>query len=210
MQNAFNETNPTSTPSGAWRIGLMMLVSATGLLSAVPPSLAVTIFQKSVYTSLDLKNCETLKTDPDGTSYRCEGLPGVPIYFAEGDDRTFLSAGATLDKGKAATQTLKSFNSIFARPASRATIEWRFVIKERRKVPYATIVRYFTQSDTAKGQVLVVSRVADGGSCHIAYIDATANLDAIVLARKIADERAPNFDCARQASVEGRRGKSPM
>jgi hypothetical protein len=203
------------TPTGGPRARVVRgarvgVVSALGLFANIAPTQAVTLFQKSVYTSLDLKHCEALKNDGDGMTYRCEGLPGVPIYFAEGDDRTFLSAGPALDKAKAASQTLKSFNSVFARPASRATIEWRFVIKERRKVPYAMIVRYFTQRDGAKGQVLVVSRIADQASCHVAYIDATANPDAIVLARKIADERAPHFDCAQPASIEGRRGKSPM
>jgi hypothetical protein len=152
-------------------------------LCAWLPAHAVTLFQRSVYTTLDLAHCTTLKSTPDGTTYKCPGLPEVPVYFAEGDDRTFLSAGAALAKSRAAQQTLKSFNSVFPKAGGRATIEWRFVIRDNRKVPYAMIVRYFTEIDKAKGQVLVVSRVTDKDACHVAYIDARANPDAIVMAR---------------------------
>lgn len=184
-------------------------LTVAGLCACVPAH-AVTLFQRSVYTTLDLAHCATLQSNPDGTTYQCPGLPGVPVYFAEGDDRTFLSAGAGLAKSRAAQQTLKSFNSVFPKAGGRATIEWRFVIRDNRKVPYAMIVRYFTEIDTAKGQVLVVSRVTDKDTCHVAYIDARANPDAIVMARRIADERAPTFDCKRSPTVEGATGKSPM
>ena len=46
-----------------------------------------------------------------------------------------------------------------------------------------------------KGQVLVVSQIAEGNSCHIAYIDALANKKANELAREAAD-KAGSFDCS--------------
>ena len=49
-------------------------------------------------------------------------------------------------------------------------------------MPYAAIVRYFTAVDGAKGEVLVVSRITATEACHVAYIDALATPEAIVLA----------------------------
>jgi hypothetical protein len=200
--------------SGARVLARCLRALACGLgavvAGAAAPANAVTVFQKSVYSTLDFKLCTVLKSTPDGMTYQCPGLPGVPLYFAEGDDRVFLSAGPMLDKATAASQTLKAFNTPFRAAASRATIEWRFVIRDKRKAPYAMIVRYFTQSDAAKGQVLVVSKVSDTDTCHMAYIDALANADAIVLARRIADERAASFKCGTPPLVEGVRGKSPL
>ncbi len=49
---------------------------------------------RSVYTTIDLKDCKIVrKSGPEGASWRCPGLPGYPIYVAEGDDRFFVSAG---------------------------------------------------------------------------------------------------------------------
>jgi hypothetical protein len=67
-----------------------------------------------------------------------------------------------------------------------------------RWMPIATIVRYHTadpETGEDKGQVLVVTQLVEGNSCHIAYIDALANADANVLAREAAD-RSGDFDCA--------------
>jgi hypothetical protein len=61
-----------------------------------------------------------------------------------------------------------------------------------------------------KGDVLVVSKVSDEETCHVAYIDALANRDAIALAREIADRQAKTFDCRSRPRVEGATGRSPM
>jgi hypothetical protein len=52
--------------------------------------------------------------------------------------------------------------------------------------------------------------VSDADTCHVAYIDALANKDAIALAREIADRHAKGFDCRREPRVEGQSGRSPM
>ena len=171
---------------------------------------AVTQFQKSAYTAFSLGDCRKQGSHPDGDAYLCPGLPGFPVYVAEGDGRTFISAGLSPQSAPAAGQTLASFNTPFVRATQRATVEWRFVIRDGRKVPYATIMRYFTHDGTARGEVLVVTRIQGSQACHVAYIDALANADAIVLARKIADERARSFDCAAPATIEGETGVSPM
>ena len=62
----------------------------------------------------------------------------------------------------------------------------------------------------ANGDVLVVSKVSDTETCHVAYIDALANPDAIALARQVADKQTKSFDCRQEPHTEGGTGRSPM
>jgi hypothetical protein len=165
---------------------------------------------KSLYTTIDLKVCKTVRRHRDGGAWMCEGLAGVPVYVAEGDLRQFVSAGAGAEKRRAATQTLGAFNTIFEAGSTRATVEWRFDRRGDRKLPYATIVRFHTSRDGRRGDVLVVSKLSETETCHVAYIDALANKDAIALARQIADKQSKGFDCRREPSTEGATGRSPM
>jgi hypothetical protein len=165
---------------------------------------------KSVYTTIDLKACKKVKRHRDGGAWRCEGLSGLPVYFAEGDLRQFVSVGDDAERRRAATQTLGAFNSIFAKGSTRATIEWRFDRRGERKLPYATIIRFHTSRDGQRGDVLVVSKVSATEACHVAYIDALANKDAIALARQIADKDTKGFDCGNEPRTAGITGKSPM
>jgi hypothetical protein len=187
----------------------LALLAIVGLGLATAPRAAANPV-KSLYTTVDLRMCKQVKRDRDGGSWRCDGLPGYPVYVAEGDLRHFVSAGADAEKRRAATQTLAPFNSIFERGSERATIEWRFDRRGDRQIPYAIIVRFHTSSDNRRGDVLVVSKVGASESCHVAYIDALANEDAIALARRIADERARTFDCRQEPRAEGATGRSPM
>ena len=165
---------------------------------------------KSVYTTIDLKACKKVRRHRDGGAWMCDGLAGLPVYVAEGDLRQFVSAGAGAEKRRAATQTLGAFNSIFETGGTRATVEWRFDRRGERKLPYATIMRFHTSRDGRRGDVLVVSKVSDAETCHVAYIDALANRDAIALARHVADRQSKSFDCSREPRTEGATGRSPM
>jgi hypothetical protein len=187
-----------------------MVVIAGCLVPALGQAPAAANPVKSLYTTVDLKVCKQTRRHRDGGAWRCEGLAGFPVYFAEGDLRQFVSVGANAEKRRAATQTLGAFNSIFEKGSSRATIEWRFDRRGERKLPYATIVRFHTSRDGRSGDVLVVSKVSDTETCHVAYIDALANQDAITLARHIADKQAKSFDCRNEPRTEGATGKSPM
>jgi hypothetical protein len=181
---------------------LVVLLVVSGNASAFPA--------KSLYTTIDLKACRTVKKDAEGARWLCKGLPGYPVYVAEGDLRMFVSIGAGASNRRAARQTLGAFNTLFTGGTSRATMEWRFMRDGGRDVPYATILRYLTQNDTAKGQILVVTRVTPTEACHVAYVDALANSDAIEIARKIADETARTFDCTSDPKPSGATGKSPL
>jgi hypothetical protein len=186
------------------------MVIAGCLAPAIGPAPAAANPVKSLYTTVDLKIYKQVKRHRDGGAWRCGGLDDLPVYVAEGDLRQFVSVGANAEKRRAATQTLGAFNSMFEKGSTRATIEWRFDRRGERKLPYAIIVRFHTSRDGRSGDVLVVSKVSDAETCHVAYIDALANPDAIALARQIADKQAKSFDCRQQPQTQGATGRSPM
>lgn len=187
----------------------LAILAALALMAARSEPVAANTL-KSLYTTIELKDCERVKQHPDGNAWLCKGLDGYPVYVAEGDLRMFVSVGKAPEKRRAATQTLGAFNSLFKKGSNRATLEWRFVKRDGRPVPYATIQRYYTKTDKASGEVIVVTRVTDQEDCHVAHIDALANSDAIALARKVADEEARAFKCSSPPRRIGRTGQSPM
>lgn len=165
---------------------------------------------KSLYTTIELKTCRRASAQPEGRAWLCPGLDGYPVYIAEQGARTFVSVGTDPEKRRAAQQTLGISNSLFRGASGRATLEWRFVRRDGRVVPYATIQRYFTKTGARSGEVLVVTKVTDSEDCHVAYIDALANPDAIALARSIADKDARSFDCATEPNRVGKAARGPM
>lgn len=165
---------------------------------------------KSLYTTIELGTCRSLRSGPDGSAWLCPGLKGYPVYIADGDLRTFVSVGRQPQKRTAAKQTLGPFNTLFREKSKRATLEWRFVRRHGQVVPFATILRFFTKSEQREGEVLIVTKVTPTEDCHVAHIDALANPDAIALARAIADKEARSFDCAVGPRQAGRTGQSPM
>lgn len=155
------------------------------------PSLAQAGFT-SAYTEIDLDQCLILEADDFGASWACPGYKGYPLKVREGDLRFSLSYGFEAGKRSSGFQTLPPFNELGSR------LEWRLSREKGYWFPIATIVRYHTadpETGENKGQVLVVSQIAEGNSCHIAHIDALANPNANELAREAAD-KAGSFDCA--------------
>ena len=145
----------------------------------------------SASTDLDLDQCLVLEADDFGASWSCPGYKGYPLLVSEGDLRFSLRYGFNIDK-EPRGQTLGPFNRLGPK------LEWRLSNASGRWMPIATIVRYHTahpETGEDSGQVLVVTQLVEGNSCHIAYIDARANEDANVLARQAADA-AGDFDCA--------------
>lgn len=147
---------------------------------------------ESAYTDVDLDLCSVVSADDFGATWTCPGYKGIPVMIAEGDLRFFVSYGLRMADEPAAEQTLPPFNYLGPR------IEWRMSNAEGGWKPFATILRYYVQREDGEdeGQVLVVTRLEVGATCHVAYIDARANDEANVLAREAADELAPDFDCA--------------
>ncbi len=189
--------------AGALSAGVMLgVASLAGSVLANPV--------RSRLTTIELKACTVLQRHTDGNAYRCSGLKGYPIYFAEGDLRSFVSFGPSPATRRAAKQTLRPFNTVFEPRRTRATVEWRFRRVAGADQPYAAIMRLFTSNGSAKGEVLVVTRITAGDACHAAYIDAKANVDAMAMARAAADDLGADVACGGEPKVIGARGKSPM
>jgi hypothetical protein len=156
----------------------------------------------SSYTDVNLDACTVIESDDFGSRWACSGLKGIPVMIAEGDLRFFVSYGLKSTEEKAAEQTLPPFNHLGEK------IEWRVSNVEGQWKPFATILRFFTQREESEdeSQILVVTKVQEGATCHVAYIDALANPDANELARQAADEKAPDFDCAGEPEFVGEFG----
>ncbi len=145
----------------------------------------------STYTDLNLDECLVLDADDFGASWACPGYRGYPLMVQEGDLRFSLRYGFNIDKNNAGFQTLPPFNNLGDK------LEWRLSNASGRWMPIATIVRYHTadpETGVNKGQVLVVTQLQEGNSCHIAHIDALPNQNANELARQAAD-KAGSFNC---------------
>ena len=146
---------------------------------------------KSEYTDVDLSSCTLLEADDMGGVWACPGLRGYPLMIAEGDLRMYVSYGFNAGSEKAAEQTLPPFNRLGAK------MEWLLYANDASAPPVATILRWYTQREAGdeEGQVLVVTQLAAGATCQIAWIDARANKKANELARQAAAELAGDFDC---------------
>jgi len=166
-----------------------IIVAALVSLALVAPAHAA--FNSS-YTDLDLDQCLVLDADDFGASWSCPGYKGYPLKVNEGDLRFSLEYGFNIDANQNGSQGLSPFNYLGPK------MEWRLSNALGRWMPIATIVRYHTADPVTgedKGQVLVVTQLVEGNTCHIAYVDALANKDANELARAAAD-RSGKFDCA--------------
>jgi hypothetical protein len=176
-------------------------ITALGLALAMlgaAPALAQSGFE-SAYTDLNLDDCLVISSDDFGSVWACPGYKGYPLRVAEGDLRFFLSYGFGAEDEPAAEQTAPPFNTLGPK------IEWRLSNASGRFMPIATIVRYLTEKEggEGQGQVLAVTQLVPGATCHIAYIDATANSNANEMARQAADEKAGSHDCAEEPEIIG-------
>jgi hypothetical protein len=144
---------------------------------------------KSIYTSLDLENCEVLKTyeESGGQALRCKGYQDIPLYVTEGDARFDVDAGVPNSEW---TTSGRPFNSI------GDTVEWR--IHDGK--PVAIILRYNFETGTTpqeRSSELAVISVGREGSpgCLVDWVPADTQPSQNVAARQIADRQAESFDC---------------
>lgn len=164
-------------------------------LSGIQPALAAF---ESAYTDVNLDACLLLEADDFGASWACPGYKGYPVRISEGDLRFLVEYGFNIDAEPDAV-SLPPFNHLGPR------MEWRLSNQSGDWLPVATIVRYFTDAGDGEkeNQVLVVTQLAEGATCHIAYVDATANEDANTMAREAADDIAGSFDCEKDPEIIG-------
>lgn len=200
------------------------MISAATLRIAILP--AIVLFglgapvhaASSVYTEFSVdKGCENAETpDPDDEitgdlSLKCKGYKDYAFYFKAIDARESASFGyLSPEIVEGAYESFMIFNDIGDK------IEWRL---DDKGVPRAAILRYTIRNinpnttepnESFYGQVLVISRVGqpdDMTGCVTAYVDALENKDANELARKLADEQAPNFACGKEKpDFHGKKG----
>jgi len=184
--------------SQAFRRTIATLALAACPAASAMPAAAAEI--DSAYTDIDLSACAQLSQDEWGGSWSCPGYGDIPVVISEGDLRFSISYGRKATSEPAASQTPPPFNSLGPK------IEWRLRRDKGSWTPFATIVRYFVQKGDggeAEGQVLVVTQLTPGATCHIAYVDALANADANRLARAVADEQAGRRPCPDQPEIVG-------
>ncbi|HWA17780.1 MAG TPA: hypothetical protein VG757_02185 [Devosia sp.] len=170
----------------------MRKLVSTLVLAGLAAGSAAAQEAQSAYTDVDFAQCTLITSDEMGGTFACPGYKGIPVMIGEGDLRMFVSFGLTSTTEPAAQQTLPPFNHLGPK------IEWRLrPDDEGTLVPFATILRWYTQREEGdgEGQVLVVTQLKPGATCHIAYVDALANKDANEKARQAADELAGDFAC---------------
>jgi hypothetical protein len=97
---------------------------------------------QSVYTSVDVKQCRTIKsTAAEGGSYegRCRGVAGYNLMVEEGDLRTNIKVIAP----GGATHSLDLWSVVSAAFSSLGPrVEWRMTKRNQKSTPVALIIRY--------------------------------------------------------------------
>ena len=184
----------------------LRIAALSGLALCALTAPAAAQLYNSSYTPLKFEDCTVMATDDFGSTWACPGLKGMPVMVRESQHRFSVSYGLGSTAEKAAEQGLPPENQ----PAEE--IEWRVSNAEGSYKPFATILKFFTKpegeagSEPKPGEVLVVTKVSPGATCHVAYIDAIANPDAEKLAQQAADEKAMAFDCKNEPEIIGEFG----
>jgi hypothetical protein len=167
----------------------------------------------SSYTSSAPKACTSINavSDPNGGFVRvCPGIGNLLLLNSEDDLRETVSVGRT-QTAAASEPAAKHWFAPFS--STTPTIEWRH---PKGGAPVAIIQRWHLADNNDLDRdgrprtraLLVVTRLPPGPVCHVAYIDASANADANLLARHAADT-ARGFDCSKDAvRIEGTRGRA--
>ena len=121
-------------------------------------------------------------------TYECKGYKDFPVTFVEDDLRSTVAFGKGGRNLCSFHQTFSGFNSVGNK------IEWR--LKDGK--PIATILRwkvsYDPEDSTKTKDWLVVTKVADGQSCQVGYVEGSYP-NANDKARWVADIAAEVFSC---------------
>lgn len=138
---------------------------------------------KSIYTSLETKNCKTLEQSDEGSGWyrgECAGVGGYKLEVTEGDIRQ--SVNVVEPGGKIFELNFAQVSSAFSTVGAKA--EWRM----KGKVPVALIVRFNASDpeDSAKStSYLIVSKISQTESCITDVVNPSKTQNAT--AQKLAD-----------------------
>lgn len=169
---------------------LLKTVLASGLLLFC--GLSVTAQNRSQYTSLEVKQCRTVKTETTGAGAyegRCPGVAGYSLTLLEGD----LRQNIIVNTPKGVKHSLELWDVIsggFSSVGPKA--EWRMAIQNGKPAPVALIIRYNASENPDKPEqrtsYLAVAKITDTTICITDKISPSAN--ANVDARRAADSAA--------------------
>jgi hypothetical protein len=147
---------------------------------------------KSVYTSLEQKQCRAVKlakSETDGYEGRCRGVGGYALLLSEGD----LRQNITVITPRGTKYSLDLWNVVsggFSTVGPKA--EWRMAMRNGKLAPVALIIRYNASEDpehpSKLSSYLAVSKITPTEICVTDKISAgpKANADA----RRAADTAA--------------------
>jgi len=152
---------------------------------------------ESTYTKIDRKrDCKVVEAaasgEGDWQELVCAGYKDYPVLISYDDARESIFYGFPPKEGKPKWESFAGFNQ------SSDTIEWRVARDGKKKVPFATIHRWFVGEPGNTVEVLTVEKVGrkgGGEGCAVGYVVVTGNRDANEEARRIADGRARDFSC---------------
>ena len=131
----------------------------------------------------------------EGDLLRCPGPAGIDAFIRSESGRSSVSLG----------NPEEGFVSLGTANTLGLTMEWRLT----DGVPFAGVVRFRLPGEAggdSLGDVMAVMKVAEGDrpGCLVALVDLTVNPEGRDMARRIADERGPSFQCgADEARIVG-------
>ena len=146
---------------------------------------------RSVYTDINLENCETIKTYEEigGWQKRCSGYKEIPVFIKELDGRYFVGVGRKVEISNPSLP----FNHLGEK------MEWRLQDDQ----PFAVIYRYYIDDPniSSPSSILAVAKIAteqeDGCVIALVYGDVR---NANKIARNYADEKTASFQCGMDPS----------
>jgi hypothetical protein len=183
---------------------------AAGAVLSLAPGSALAA-NDSAFTDLDVKRCAVIhvattdeagntlpKRDHYADEWRCPGHGGLNVFVAYGDSREGIAFG-TGPKPAGDYMWHPKFGSWGPR------VEWRGPARGGAVEPFAAVVRYRWSVDGRSGSDLAVFKLSrDGRACRIAWVPAANNPTANTTATRTANDRAPEFDCAKDEPFEVR------
>ena len=151
---------------------------------------------RSVYTSLTVKNCRTIRVETTGAGDyegRCRGVAGYSLTLLEGD----LRQNIIVNTPKGAKHSLELWSVIsggFSHIGPKA--EWRMTRQKGKLVPAALIIRYNASENPDQPEkhtsYLAVAKITPTEICVTDKISPGPN--ANIEARRAADS-AVNRPC---------------
>lgn len=149
---------------------------------------------ESAYTSIDEKDCKTLKGDDKGSTQSCAGFAHIKVEVTENDLRQSVTFIREVDGAypQDFSQTVSPAMSTLD-----SKIEWRYK-KDEAETPLAAITRLNVSENPEEPQkntsYLVVSKISDHGICVVGKItpQKEQNEKARIMAEKSSEMNCLN------------------